>query len=61
MTECPQGCTHPVHGDDTMRVEEERRQLNSPRVVEVPGGPAVVKEETKRYLECRVCGGVVDI
>jgi hypothetical protein len=59
---CPQGCRHPVYGENTMRVEKERVKHDPPRVIDgVPGGPAVVKESTRRYRKCRVCGWVVDV
>lgn len=58
MMECPNGCTHPA---GAMRIEEERIELPTPKVVDTPNGEILVETEKERFLECRVCGWCVDI
>ena len=53
---CPQGCRHPVAGRETVEYREEVEPLDTPRVVDAPGGGAVITERTHRYAECIVCG-----
>lgn len=62
MTRCPQGCRHPALGQDTMQETVEVERLDHPDVITGPYGEPIVREEIEhRFLECRVCGWVIDI
>lgn len=65
MTACPQGCIDGYYGEDTMKLVEQERRLDVPEVIEVPSPDGVEEivqtHYTDRYLQCRICGFVVDI
>lgn len=59
--ECPQGCTHPVAGDQTMETVEEMEKIEPPNVFEMYGETVVQTERLRRYARCIVCGWRMDL
>jgi len=59
--ECPQGCRHPVAGNETMEYREDRERLDPPNVIEMYGERIVQTERVRRYSECIVCGWRIDL
>lgn len=58
---CPQGCFHPVAGEETMEYREERVPVEPPNVFEHMGETVVQTERVRRFHECIVCGWRVDL
>jgi len=58
---CPQGCHHPVAGEETMETREERVTLDPPHVFEVYGETVVQESRLDRYQVCIVCGWRIDL
>jgi hypothetical protein len=57
-----QGCVSPVYGEETVRVEEERVEHESPQVVGCTNGEPVIREYyIERFGQCVVCGAVYDL
>lgn len=61
MVECPQGCIHPAFGEDTVKQRTERERRQSPVVFEHMGETVVQEYYVRQFLECRVCGWVMDL
>jgi len=59
--ECPQGCHHPVAGQDTLETREETVPIEPPEVFEVYGETVVQTERVRCYQACIVCGWVIDL
>lgn len=59
--ECPQGCHHPVAGEQTMEYHEETVPVDPPNVFEMYGETVVQTERTERYQRCIVCGWRIDL
>jgi hypothetical protein len=57
---CPQGCFHPVAGEETLELVEQRERVEPPNVFEVQGETVVQEERVRRFMKCIVCGWVVD-
>ena len=58
---CPQGCTHPVAGEDTLDLRERTEPIEPPNVFEHMGETVVQTRRVEQYLQCCVCGWVVDV
>ncbi|MWG36203.1 hypothetical protein [Halomarina oriensis] len=54
-TECPQGCADPMGG--MRRVVEHTGDIRYAEIY----GEVVADERVERYLECGICGWVVDL
>jgi len=58
---CPQGCHHPVAGEETMEYHEDEIERREPRVFEVNGQTVVQETRIERYQRCIVCGWRTDL
>lgn len=61
MSACPQGCSHPAFGSETMVKRTERVRNHPPQVIDHLGETVVLEERVVEYLSCRVCGWRIDL
>lgn len=58
---CPQECTHPVAGDQTLEYRERSRRIDPPRFVDHHGTTVRITSRMDRFWKCIVCGWRVDV